>query len=260
MMKFGCCPAMGKLPATLMILGTVLLITACGSGGSNKTAMEVGPGDTEQLAELGEWNSLTAGSLDISDGNNVLRAHYDSSGGHVVAAAPIQPAGTGTATWTGMWSGRVEHTEEDLASWTVLQVGPGDLEGLGGSAQISAYFENGGVEAELTYEGIGLPAIGLSELTSDRVSVTDGRFRPGKTHMFSFPFSPGPTHPGPTQPDPTEAQVDVTGAFTGEGAFGGTDAKGVVGYIGGDLSLSYGLGPRSLGTFQSVFYGTMDEN
>lgn len=257
-MKFGYCPATGRLPAALMILGMALLVAACGS--SDKTSMEVGPSDTEALAELGEWNTLTAGSLDISDANRVLRAHYDSSGGHVVAAAPVQPAGTGTATWTGMWSGKVEHTEADLASWTVLQMGPQDLEELGGGAQITAYFENGGVEAELSYEGIGLHAVGLSELSSDRVSVTAGRFRPAKTHTFSFPFTLGPTHPDPMQPGPTQAEVRVTGNFSGEGAFGGTDAKGVVGYMGGDLSLEYGMGPRSLGTFQSVFYGAMDNN
>ena len=258
MMKFGCGPAMGRLSAILMILGMVLLIAACSSSdGDKKVEVEVPP----VMTELGEWNTLMAGSLDISDANSVLRAHYDESGvGHVMADAPVQPAGTGTATWNGMWSGKIEVNPDPLATAGLgaYGVSPDDLAALEGAAQVTAFFEADGVKAALTYQDLGLDDIGLSEITSERVAVTDGRFEPEK--MYSHSFEAETTHPfDPTAP-PTILPTTVTGNFTGEGAFGGTDAAGVVGYIGGGVRIDYGRGPTPIGTFQSVFYGTKDAN
>lgn len=187
MMKFGCCPATGSIPATLMILGMALLIAACSSS-SDKTVVEGLPdmpgGNGGPVTDLGEWNTLTAGSLDISDANDVLHAYYESGAGRVVVAEPVQPAGTGTAIWTGMWSGKIDVSTdpEASASWGILQVPPNALVALGGPAEITAYFGNGGVEAELAYEAIGLDELvpfdlDLSDLTSDRVAVTDGSFQ-----------------------------------------------------------------------------------
>ena len=74
MMKFGCGPAMGKLSATLMILGMALLIAACSSGGDGNqmTPVEVPDGDgmsgdngEPMMTELGAWNTLMPGTLDI---------------------------------------------------------------------------------------------------------------------------------------------------------------------------------------------------
>lgn len=261
-MKSGCCLAMGRLPATLMILGMALLMTACSSSDDSKTVMDGmmpgGNGDGA-MTELGEWNTLAAGSLDISDENDMLRAYYDSAGGHVVADAPVQPAGTGTAAWTGMWSGKVDYTNEDLASWNILRVNPSELEALGGDARITAYFGNGGVEAELSYQEVGLEAVSFTELTSDRVPVTDGRFAPDANHT-SYTNVTVVTPIGPA-----ETTFETTGTFTGAGAFGGAGAEGVVGYLGGNLSLSYEQAPgqisrRSLGTLQTVFYGSKGTN
>lgn len=262
MMKFDCCPAMSRVPATLMILGMALLIAACSSS-SDKTVVEGPPdmpdGNGGPVTDLGEWNTLTPGDLDISDANDVLHAYYESGAGRLMAAEPVQPAGTGTATWTGRWSGKIDVSTdpEASASWGILQVPPNALVALGGPAEITAYFDNGGVEAELAYEDIGLDDsvpfdLDLSDLTSDRAAVTDGSFQLTKTHSSTFNFS--------FQPGGPEFPTEVNGDFVGEGAFGGTDAKGVVGYIGGPLSLNYGMGPRGLGTFQSVFYGDRDEN
>ena len=256
MMNMGCRLARNRLSTALMILGMSLLIAACGSdGGDNMTRVEA-PADggempPDMVTDLGDWNTLMPGAaLDISDTNDVLRAYYDSSGdGHVAAAAPVQPAGTGTATWNGRWSGKVADTD----GWMSYGVTKEELQQLGGDAHITVYFDNAGVEAQLVYEDIGLAdssrtgvSIGLDELTFDRVSVTDGMFEPATTYMHSYVSD--------------QVEVNVTGAFRGEGAFGGTDAEGVVGHVGGPLSLEYGRGPRGLGTFQSVFYGTKDEN
>ena len=277
MMKFGCGPAMGRLSAILMILGAVLLIAACSSSdGDKKVEVEVPadgdgtPGDNGEpvMTDLGEWNTLMAGSLDISDANGALRAYYDSEGvgsevvGRVVADAPVQPAGTGTATWNGMWSGKIAVKPEDAplvgAGLGAYGVSPDDLAALGGAAQVTAFFEADGVKAELTYQDLGLDAIGLSEITSDRVPVTDGRFEPEK--MYSHSFVAETTHPFDPEAPPTPTPTTATGNFTGKGAFGGTDAAGVVGYVDGPVTIEYGRGPTSVGTFQSVFYGTKDAN
>ena len=267
-MKFGCSPAMGRLSAVLMILGMVLLIAACSSGDGNKMATvevpangDVMPDDNGEPIELGEWNTPMAGDLTISDANNVLRAHYDELGvGRIVAAAPVQPAGMGTATWNGMWSGKIEVNPDPLTrvGLGAYGVNPDDLEQLGGVAQVTAFFEDDGVKTELTYQDFGLDKLGLSEITFDRVPVADGRFEPGKMYSKSFdaetadPFDPT----APTTITPTT----TTGNFIGKGAFGGADAAGVVGYTGGGVTIEYGRGPTNVGTFQSVFYGTRDEN
>ncbi len=249
------CAAMARLRATLTILAIVLLITACSGGDGDKSGMggmdmngTPGDGETPMATELGAWNTLTAGALDISDGNNVLRAHYDSSGGHVVAEAPVQPSGTETATWTGTWSGKID-VNPNPASDTglgILGLTREGLQALGGGANVTAYFENDDVTAAVTYEDVGLESLGLSQITSDRVSVTDGTFRPMKTERAAIPLGTG--------------QLEVTGSFTGEGAFGGNGAMGVAGFMGGDISISYGRGPIDLGNFKSVFHGTKDSN
>ena len=255
MMQFSCGQAKSRLPVTLMILGMALLVAACSSdGGDEGVKVEVPadgngmPGDNggPMMTELGEWNTLMpGGDLDISDANSVLRAHYESGVGHVDAPAPVQPAGTGTATWTGNWSGKVANTD----GWMSYGVTREELQVLGGEALITVHFEAAGVETELTYRGIGLgDSIGLEELTFDRVSVIGGMFEPEVEYEYVYISNQG------------GVEVTVTGDFTGEGAFGGTDAEGVVGHVGGPLSLNYGQGPRGLGTLQSVFYGTNDDN
>ena len=266
MMKSSCGPALGRLAATLMILGMALLIAACGSSGDKTVEVPTDgdgtPGDNggPVMIDLGEWNTLMAGTLDISDANSVLRAHYDEGVGRVVAAAPVQPVGTGTATWSGMWSGNIEMNPDPLASRGLgaYGVSPDDLAQLGGEAQVTASFEADGVKAELTYQDLGLDEIGLSEITSEQVPVTGGRFEPEK--MYSHSFDAETANPfDPTAPS-TITPTTVTGNFTGEGAFGGTDAAGVVGHVGGSVNIDYGRGPIYLGTFQSVFYGTKGEN
>ena len=262
MVKLGYGLAMGRLPATLMAVGLALLIAACGSGGGNeKVTVEVPVDPDPVMTDLGEWDTRMAGVLEVSDANSVLRAHYDESGvGHVMAATPVQPAGMGTATWTGRWSGKIEVNPDPLTrvGLGAYGVNPDDLAQLEGEAQVTAFFEDDGVKAELTYRDLGLDDIGLAEITSDRVPVTGGQFEPTKMYSHSFdavtsdPFDPT----APTTITPTT----VAGNFRGEGAFGGVDAAGVVGYVGGDVTIEYGRGPTNVGTFQSVFYGTRDEN
>ena len=263
MIKFGCSLTTGRLSTTLMILGMALLMAACSSGdGNNMAAVEMptdgdgmaGDNGEPMMTALGEWNTLTTGALDISDTNEVLRAHYDGSGiGRVVAAAPVQPAGTGTATWNGRWSGKIEVNPDPLATVGLGFFGltPEGLAEMGGVAQATAYFDNGDVEVALIYKDVGLDVFEFSEITPDRVPVTDGRFEIRTVQTASFT----------TEVEGFgETSGHVSGDLMGEGAFGGAEAAGVVGYIGGDLDIEYGRGPTSLGTFQSVFYGARDEN
>ena len=143
-----------------------------------------------------------------------------------------------------MWSGNIDVDPAAAVALVLGGVAESDLQGLSGNAVVTAYFENNGVEADLTYEDIGLDEFGLSELTSVRVPVTGGSFHPTVTHTLEI--SLGAT------------AITATGTFTGEGAFGGANAEGVAGYIGGGISAPE-LGGQ-LGTFNSVFYGDKDTN
>ena len=247
-MKIADCVTLDGLRTSLVILGIGLLISACGGGGGGsgdqmtgapKQDAMPGNGTGSMMTQLGEWNVPMPGGLDLSDANGLLRAYYDSSGGHVVAGAPVQPEGMGTATWTGMWSGNVDVNPAALA---LGGLAASDFKGLSGSAAVTVYFENNSVEADLTYEDIGLDDLGLSGLTSERVPVTGGTFQPTRTHTLQIPLG--------------ATAITATGTFTGEGAFGGANAEGVAGYMGGGISAP-GL---ELGTFNSVFYGDKDAN
>ena len=251
-MKIGGCVTLDGLRTSLVLLGIGLLTAACGGGGSGdqmtgapeQDAMPDNGGGS-MMTQLGEWNVPMPGGLDVRDANGLLRAHYDSSGGHVVAGAPVQPEGMGTATWTGMWSGNIDVAPAAAPALTLAGLAASDLQGLSGGAVVTAYFGNNSVEADLTYEDLGLDAFGLSELTSERVPVTGGAFSPTITHTLQIPLG--------------ATAITATGTFTGEGAFGGANAEGVAGYMGGDIGAP-GLGTGTLGTFESVFYGDKDAN
>ena len=221
------------------LLATGLLLAAC--------AGDDGMSD-DVVADLGEWNVLTAGTLDVRHTNDILRAYYDAAGGHVLASAPTQPMGMGTVTWNGQWSGKIEVSANPAAALGLSQVDltPADLEALSGGARITAYFESSGVEATLTYMDTGLDEFGFAEITSERAAVTEGRFQPAKTGTIEVPSSIGP--------------ITFTGTFAGEGAFGGTDAEGVAGYLSGDIASSSGMVEIDIGSFKSVFYGTRESN
>ena len=252
-MNVSCRLATKRLPAILMTLGLAVLLAACGS--SSRSLTEAGPmaPDDGSLMSLGVWNTPMAGARDVSDTNQVLRAHYDASGvGHVVAAAPVQPQGTGTAVWNGMWSGAIEVDPDPVvaAALRLLDTSPERLMSLQGGARVTAYFGNGGVMADLTYMDLRLDEFGIEELTSDRAAVTGGRFAPTRTEsadtLIDFQGAP--------------LTVTVTGEFAGEGAFGGMDAAGVVGHMSGNITVAYGQETRNLGIFQSVYYGTIEGN
>ena len=225
MKSFGYGTAMRRLPAALMILGTVLLIAACSSGGNgggvgdpavpggDMAQMAESPMAESPIAELGEWNAPMAGALDVSDANGVLDVHYDGDVGHIEVGMPVQPDITGTATWSGMWSGRVELDQNPLtvAGLRAFGAEPEDFEGLGGGAQVTAYLEGDGVTAVLTYRDIPLADIGVTQLSSDRVSVTNGRFEPVRMETVMFDAeTPDPTDP--TAPT-TTTMATVTGDF-----------------------------------------------
>lgn len=245
------------LRTALAIWGIGLLVASCGGSSDNGGPNVGGPpddGSGSMVTDLGDWNTLEPGSLDISDTNEVLRAYYDDSGaGHIMASAPVQPQGMGSATWTGMWSGRVDVNPAPYADIGLGYIGltRGELAAMGGDAHITAYFENDGVEAQVTYEDTGLDGMGLGSITSDRVAVIDGQFEPRSSHSETL------TVQG-RGPQPVEIQM--TGDFTGEGAFGGTDAEGVAGYLDGDVTFNYLGSEQDLGLFRSVFYGTKDSN
>lgn len=239
---------MSKSGVALLVAG--LLLAACGGDGGTSGGAALAPTELDEpmIAELGEWNALPAGTLDIRDTNDLLRAYYDTASGHVTAGAPTQPAGMGTAIWNGRWSGTIEVSSNPAVAMglDLVDLTPADLEALSGGARITAHFESDGVEATLTYMDTGLDEFGLAEITSERVSVSGGRFHPTATETIDVPSSIGP--------------ITFTGTFAGEGAFGGTDAEGVAGYVSGDIASSSSLGQVDIGTFKSVFHGTREPN
>ena len=240
---------LGTAAALLSIVALAGLSGCGGGGGSDEVAQTpTDPSDPMVMTELGEWNALPAGTLDIRDANSVLRAYFDAAGGHVVASAPTQPEGMGTATWNGRWSGTIALNPDPAVAAGLSLVGltPSDLAALSGGARITAHFENNGVEATLTYMDTGLDEFGLGEISSDPAPVTGGQFRATSTESIDVQTTLGP--------------VIFSGNFSGEGAFGGTNAEGVAGYMGGDISSSSGLGQLDIGTLLSVFYGTRDGN
>ena len=126
-MKIGDCVTLDVLRTSLVLLGIGLLTAACGGGGGGGSGDEM-PGPTEldmpgnvggsMMTQLGEWNVPMAGGLDVSDANSLLRAYYDSSVGHVVADAPVQPEGMERRP--GPACGRVRSTSILLLLWLCL--------------------------------------------------------------------------------------------------------------------------------------------
>ena len=139
-------------------------------------------------------------------------AQFDARGANptITASSPMhQPKVEGT--WDGKWSAR----------YTSLNAEYGEFDAKDdGDARINVTIAGSNVEAVLTYTGINISGL-PSSVSSGRVSVTDGRFAPSVT--VSIPTVGSRT-------------------FRGLGQFGGTDQKGVVGYISGP-------------DFRSVFYG-----
>lgn len=249
-MKIGDCATLRCLRTSLALLGIGVLIAACGGGGGSKPSADgmrdggqmPDGGQGPAMMQLGTWNVMPTG-LDVSDSNNVLRAYYDSAGGHVVAGTPVQPEGMGEATWTGGWSGEVDVDPNFVGTLALIGLTASDLQGLNGVAVVTAYFGSS-VEAGVTYNDIGLDALGFSSLTSERVAVTNGAFQPAKTLSLNIQLGQTP--------------LPVTATISGKGAFGGANAEGVAGYMGGGIAISGGGG--DVGTFSSVFYGTKDAN
>ena len=123
---------------------------------------------------------------------------------------------------------------------------------------MTAYLEGNGVTAELTYRDLGLDDIGITELSSERVAVEGGLFEPVKTESVMFEWET--TNPFDPMAPTMITSATVTGDFSGEGAFGGAGAAGVAGFVGGRINIDYGRGRTYLGTLQSVFFGSRDDN
>ena len=213
--------------ATLLsaILAMGLMLAGCGgSGGNARTPMShvmdpptTGPND---MNDLGEWmvvreNGQATGYEHTGHG---LTARFDAMGENptITASSPMnQPTVAGT--WSGRWAAR----------YTALTSAPGTLDETDdGTARIDVTIAGNNVDAVLTYSGLDVPGLPPS-MSSDPVSVTDGRFAPSGT--VSIPTGQGGT---------------VSRTFAGLGQFGGTDQNGVVGYVtdGGQ-------------DFRSTFYG-----
>ena len=199
-------PQMGSMPTETAPADDDSTEMVAAPADDDSTEMVAAPtdGDSMDMLDLGQWAVITVGGADVGYMNTThgLSAQYDTSGANptITASSPMhQPTVSGT--WTGMWAGRVGPQLD------VVDDGP---------AEVNVTIQGSNVHATLTYNDI----TGIGNITSDRTSVTDGRFSPSATV--------------------TVAGVPLN--FAGEGQFGGTDQRGVAGYVGGP-----GL--------RSVFYG-----
>ena len=213
-----------------LVTATCLAAMLSGCGGSSNTRMDTDTGMTDgtdtgmtdgtdtgmtdgtdtgmtdgtDMLDLGEWDEVVVQGVvtGIENTTHGLRAHYDANGQNPVIT-PSAPSHQPTVS--GTWTGRWE-----------AAIGPDLDEEDEGVAKVAVSMQGSNVRATLTYMGVD----GFGTITSAPATVTDGRFRPSAT-------------------------VNVQGAaitFSGAGQFGGTDQRGVVGYVGGS-------------EFRSVFYG-----
>ena len=198
-----------------------LILAACGGGGGGgrdtmpRTMPDVGGGG-DGNGDANGWEVVRASGMPVGYEHTGygLVARFDATGANptITASSPTrQPELAGT--WSGRWSAR----------YTALTSDYGELDRTDdGNARINVTVAGSNVQAMLTYAGVNIPGI-PSTVSSNRVSVTDGRFEP--SIRLSTPEGPS--------------------TFRGVGQFGGTDQKGVVGYVSGS-------------DFRSVFYGVSD--
>ena len=160
-------------------------------------------GDTDML-DLGTWTEVVVQghAVGIQNTTHGLSAQYDVSG----LSPTITPsAAAHQPTISGTWRGR----------WGAATGADFEGEDEGGAA-VTVSIRGSNVQATLAYSGVD----GFGTIASSPTTVTDGRFLPSVT-------------------------VNVQGTpitFSGAGQFGGTDQRGVVGYVNGP-------------EFASVFYG-----
>ena len=198
----------------LCLIGMFVLAGCGGSsgGGSAQNPPGVvddggtGGGGTDPT-DMGSWARIIESGYEVGvrhTGNNLF-ARYALGGTNptLSASSPMnQPRMAGT--WAGKWAA-------DYG---------GQLESRDeGDARVNVSITGSQVSATLTYSGIDVPSVSGS-ITTAPASVSNGRFAP-------------------------RVSVNVEGtqlSFSGEGQFGGTDQKGVVGYMSGP-------------DFRSIFYG-----
>ena len=159
--------------------------------------------DGTDMLDLGKWEVVVEGGVaGIENTTHGLKAHYDVNGQNPWIT-PSAPDHQPTVS--GTWTGR----------WGAA-IGPALEEEDDGVAKVAVSIQGDNVKATLTYMGVD----GFGTITSAPATVTDGRFSPSATvHVQGVPIT-----------------------FSGAGQFGGTDQRGVVGYVGGP-------------EFRSVFYG-----
>ena len=174
------------------------------------------------MSDLGIWQMIEGVHVGYSHSGYDLMASFDAMGANpmITAESPThQPKEVGT--WSGEWSAKYTKRDSEF----------GTLDGeADGGARINVTIVGSNVEAVLTYTGLdtlGIPGLPRS-LSSAPASVTGGRFEPSMT--VSIPAIGMRT-------------------YSGEGQFGGTGQKGVVGYVS-DM-------PGS--DFRSVFYGDLQQ-
>ena len=194
-----------RLPS-ILILG--LFLTACGGSSDSPTSMDDGMGMPPVMVDLGQWNIIEEDvqgviwELGFENTTHGLRVRFDPQGGPV---SLTDSSPTHQPAVEATWRGEY---------WGYYLFN----DRFDGDAEIDVTIQGSNVTASVTYSDF-LGNQGW-DITSDPAAVVDGRFALTGDVTFS----------------------DAVLPFTGEGQFGGTDQRGVVGYITSD-------------EFTSAFYG-----
>ncbi len=195
-----------------VILVMSLMIGSCGGGGGGSGGGS--PSTGISMDDLGEWGVISGGgnAVGFEHSEYALRVLFDRDGNPTITASSPNHQPTVTGVWSGNWYGRYS-----LNGYLDRQDS--------GSARINVTIAGNDVFATLVYSEIDIQGM-ASSVSFPRASVTDGRFAPRVTLSV-----------------PSENRDRVSRTFSGLGQFGGSEQKGVVGYVS--------AGP----VFQSAFYG-----
>ena len=173
---------------------------------------DTGQGDLFSMIDLGDWDNLPTNSDEeipgIENITHGLKAFYDDRDmPQLVPTSPGQPTITGT--WEGNWGGRfgADFNDKDFGDANTMS--------------INVTIQGNSVEATLTYDDVDV--LGGGSFTTSAATVnTSGRFTPSGTA--------------------TAGGSSLT--YSGAGQFGGTDQRGVAGYLEGPAFASLFWGDR----------------
>ena len=192
---------------SFIVLG--LLLAGCGSSSDSRMSMDDGTGMAPDMVDLGQWEIILE---EVQPGVFWEVGYENTTHGLRLRFDPNDLSSVSLTASSAM------HQPMVAATWRGEYWGYYLFDRFSGDAQIDVTIQGSDVTAAVTYSNF-LGNQGW-HITSDAAAVVDGRFAFTGNAVFT----------------------DATLPYSGEGQFGGTDQRGVVGYAISD-------------EFTSAFYG-----